>query len=173
VADLDMKALEAARDMLRSCKDHREDWLAKCITAYLSALPPVVGGDVAEMVKRLEKEAAFIIGMPGGREMYATITEAAAMLEALSQSREAADNRLFNLLARIHRDGGHYLGEHGIEKACADADEKVAWLHVHDDEREADRVRARNEGIEMAACLAGENGDHDSARAIRALKEPE
>lgn len=33
-----------------------------------------------------------------------------------------------NLLARIHRDGGHYLEKHGVEKAVADADTVVAWL---------------------------------------------
>lgn len=36
---------------------------------------------------------------------------------------------LGDLLARIHRDGGHYVMEHGFEKAAADAEAKViAWL---------------------------------------------
>lgn len=30
---------------------------------------------------------------------------------------------LFNLLAVIHRDGGHYVAEHGVEKASADAEQ--------------------------------------------------
>lgn len=30
-----------------------------------------------------------------------------------------------NLLAVIHRDGGHYEAEHGILKACADAEQVV------------------------------------------------
>ncbi len=34
-----------------------------------------------------------------------------------------------NLLARIHRDGGHYLERHGLEKAAADADEIVAKMN--------------------------------------------
>lgn len=33
-----------------------------------------------------------------------------------------------NLLARIHRDGGHYVEEHGVAKAVADADLVVAKL---------------------------------------------
>lgn len=38
--------------------------------------------------------------------------------------------KLGNLLARIHRDGGHYIQEHGWKKAIDDADEKiVAWIH--------------------------------------------
>jgi hypothetical protein len=36
---------------------------------------------------------------------------------------------LRNLLARIHRDGGHYVERHGLDKALEDADAKVvAWL---------------------------------------------
>lgn len=36
---------------------------------------------------------------------------------------------LGNLLAVIHRDGGQYLAEHGVEKACADAEAEVAkWI---------------------------------------------
>ena len=36
---------------------------------------------------------------------------------------------LLNLLARIHRDGGHYVEEHGLDKALEDADAKVVqWL---------------------------------------------
>lgn len=39
-----------------------------------------------------------------------------------------------NLLARIHRDGGHYVEEHGLDKALEDADAKVvAWLALSDD----------------------------------------
>jgi predicted RNA-binding Zn-ribbon protein involved in translation (DUF1610 family) len=40
-----------------------------------------------------------------------------------------AETMLRNLLARIHRDGGHYVEAHGIDKALADADAKVVqWL---------------------------------------------
>jgi hypothetical protein len=35
---------------------------------------------------------------------------------------------LKNLLAMIHGDGGHYVERHGIEKACEDAEEKVAKI---------------------------------------------
>lgn len=33
---------------------------------------------------------------------------------------------LMDLLARIHRDGGQYVGEHGLRKAVADADKILA-----------------------------------------------
>lgn len=36
---------------------------------------------------------------------------------------------LSNLLARIHRDGGHYEAEHGTEKAVAEAEKRIAELN--------------------------------------------
>jgi hypothetical protein len=40
---------------------------------------------------------------------------------------------LRNLLARIHRDGGHYLEEHGLDKALEDADAQVVqWLTMQE-----------------------------------------
>lgn len=38
------------------------------------------------------------------------------------------ERHLFNLLARIHRDGGQYTDKHGIDKAVTDADVFVAKL---------------------------------------------
>lgn len=36
---------------------------------------------------------------------------------------------LGNLLARIHRDGGQYVAQHGYQKACLDAEaEVIEWL---------------------------------------------
>lgn len=43
---------------------------------------------------------------------------------------------LNNLLARIHRDGGHYIAEHGLGQALRSADIKVAKLHATIDEIE-------------------------------------
>ena len=38
-------------------------------------------------------------------------------------------HHIYDLLARIHRDGGQYAAEHGVEKACEDAESQVAaWL---------------------------------------------
>lgn len=48
-----------------------------------------------------------------------------------------------NLLCRIHRDGGHYIGQHGIEKACADADSRVAALNV-----ECENLREENKRLQ-------------------------
>jgi len=40
-------------------------------------------------------------------------------------------HHIYDLLARIHRDGGQYTAEHGVEKACDDAEAQVvAWLET-------------------------------------------
>lgn len=58
-------------------------------------------------------------------------TTGAYVAESIRQLRDALDalaRRLSNLLAVIHRDGGHYEAEHGAEKACADAEALVIAL---------------------------------------------
>lgn len=51
---------------------------------------------------------------------------------ALGQNRESHQRyvMLTNLLARIHRDGGQYVKQHGMDKAFADADTIVAGLYA-------------------------------------------
>lgn len=61
-------------------------------------------------------------------KLYAALREMEERLAATEEERN-------NLLARIHRDGGHYVGEHGVKKACADADLIVANLHALSDEK--------------------------------------
>ena len=56
----------------------------------------------------------------------------------LEEANEQLSAESGELLAVIHRDGGHYLTEHGLEKAVRDAIESV----VHD--------RAENESLKMA-----------------------
>lgn len=41
--------------------------------------------------------------------------------------------KLLNLLARIHRDGGHHTGKVGLEQSCKDADMAVSKLLVFGD----------------------------------------
>jgi hypothetical protein len=56
--------------------------------------------------------------------------EAAALLRTLA---EQQDSSLLNLLAIIHRDGGHYVEQHGIEKATDDAHEVLyQWRGAFD-----------------------------------------
>jgi len=40
-------------------------------------------------------------------------------------------SHVYYLLARIHRDGGQYTADHGVEKACDDAEAQVVtWLET-------------------------------------------
>ena len=53
----------------------------------------------------------------------------AKMLQAEIDRLKRERNHIYDLLARIHRDGGQYTAEHGVEKSCDDAEEQVAaWL---------------------------------------------
>lgn len=60
--------------------------------------------------------------------------EAAAMLRQQNAEIERLHHdvaHLLELLAIIHRDGGQYAAEHGIEKACDDAGAQVStWLET-------------------------------------------
>ncbi len=58
----------------------------------------------------------------------AAIFEAAERLELQQHEIDKLTASLGSLLAVIHRDGGHYLAEHGVEKACADAEAIVVSL---------------------------------------------
>ena len=51
----------------------------------------------------------------------------AAEIERLKRER----HHLYDLLARIHRDGGQYTADHGVEKSCDDAEAQVVtWLET-------------------------------------------
>lgn len=82
---------------------------------------------------------------------HRTLAKVATLLERQQAALSAADQRLGNLLARIHRDGGHYVGEYGLDKACADADEIVATMYADRDEA---LFAARREALEEAAKVA-------------------
>ena len=49
------------------------------------------------------------------------------------QDLQLAKNLLLDLLATIHRDGGHYTGQHGLEKSVQDAHQEVLHLHAGDE----------------------------------------
>lgn len=56
------------------------------------------------------------------RKLRAERDQLRADLAAAVARRDECASKLGNLLAVIHRDGGHYESEHGTEKACADAE---------------------------------------------------
>lgn len=75
-----------------------------------------------------------------------------------------------NLLAVMHRDGGHYVGRHGFEKACKDA-EQVR----HDLMTEADTLRDLGmklvTAVEFLGDLSMKPGYEQFRVALRELRE--
>ena len=74
-----------------------------------------------EEIKQLtaDREAAIATAVAAERDAHA------AEIDSLKRER----HHIYDLLARIHRDGGQYTAEHGVEKACDDAEAQVvAWL---------------------------------------------
>ena len=58
-------------------------------------------------------------------EAYNMLRQQHAEIERLKRER----HHIYDLLARIHRDGGQYTAEHGVEKSCDDAEAQVVtWL---------------------------------------------
>jgi hypothetical protein len=56
---------------------------------------------------------------------------------------------LRNLLARIHRDGGHYIEQHGLDKALEDAEAKVVqWLTRDDSDAHSDALYANGGAVD-------------------------
>ena len=71
-----------------------------------------------------------------GEEVYVAahhVKVLAALHMALAKPASDDSKHLNNLLCRIHRDGGHYQGQHGTDKAVADADLIVARLYASED----------------------------------------
>ena len=102
-----------------------------------------------------------------------------AEIERLKRER----HHIYDLLARIHRDGGQYAAEHGVEKSCDDAEAQVVtWLDLLNS---VDALIKQARIAEREACaVVCENGNflHDAAptaifgkecaRAIRARTKP-
>lgn len=68
------------------------------------------------------------VGAPTSRYFpyWRTTVDLCRAIEAAVLQAQPTDQRLLNLLCRIHRDGGHYIAEHGLDKAVEDADIRVA-----------------------------------------------
>lgn len=59
----------------------------------------------------------------------ARLIAAAPAMRAEIKRLKRERRHIYDLLARIHRDGGQYTAEYGVEKSCDDAESQVAaWL---------------------------------------------
>jgi len=118
--------LEAAEALRRQHAELRR--LAMKNAAYAS----LTKSQDAELSLHRDRAAAYraaVKNIDSEREANAILTAErdAAISAAVAAERER--HHIYDLLARIHRDGGQYAAEHGVEKACDDAEAQVvAWL---------------------------------------------
>lgn len=83
--------------------------------------------------------------MPGAAHPHRVIVEIGNALDAAERDRDEARAMLGELLARVHRDGGHRADAAGLAQATREADEIIARLMA---ERERDVAVARLSRIE-------------------------
>ena len=81
------------------------------------------------------------------------------IITALQNERDGLRRNLGNLLAVIHRDGGHYQGENGDDKASEDAQMVVCNLRT-----KIDNLRGLLE--EVASHSSGPEETHEGARWV-------
>lgn len=74
----------------------------------------------------LLSECIYKVLMASGVVTSSDACDLSGAIEAAVLEAQSTDQRLLNLLCRIHRDGGHYIAEHGLDKAVEDADLRVA-----------------------------------------------
>ena len=103
------------------------------------------------------------IGADGPEDADDTAERAAGLIRKQADAIAALSSQLGNLLAIIHRDGGHYESEHGTEKACEDAETAVHVMRgcvdgfissANEWRQRAEQAEARLSAIDAAPVVA-------------------
>jgi DNA repair ATPase RecN len=114
--------------------------------------------DASELVRRLR----FWIPIIGSKHLEDDLAEAADRLEAL-------EAELGNLLAIIHRDGGHHTGKVGYRKSVEDA--HLVWAKMREEADRLEALEAENkrlrEALEQASRQLHTASRHKDAKEIR------
>lgn len=120
-------------DWIKKLQDDEENPLA-CLHINQGSFD--AAADAYEEEYKMSKRTAMDVALDLDAAACSSFVklEAAAMLrqqhaeiERLKRER----HHIYDLLARIHRDGGQYTAENGVEKACEDAESQVtAWLET-------------------------------------------
>lgn len=121
---------------------------------------------IATLQMRLRRAGQLLIeeiGADGPEAADDTAERAAAVIRNQADAIAALSSQLGNLLAVIHRDGGHYESEHGTERACADAETAVHVMRgcvdgfissANEWRQRAEQAEARLAAIESAPTVA-------------------
>jgi len=118
-------------DWIKKLQDDEENPLA-CLHINQGSFD--AAADAYEEEYKMSKRTAMDVALDLDAAACSSFVklEAAAMLRqqhAEIDRLKRERHHIYDLLARIHRDGGQYAAEHGVEKACDDAESQVAaWL---------------------------------------------
>lgn len=86
------------------------------------------------------KAAGFNTPHSGPLEWDAEVKERCDILKENSAYYKKRSQDFFNLLARIHKDGGQYVDMVGEEQALADADKIICDYHSREEEQDSTRL---------------------------------
>jgi len=114
-------------------------------------------GDAKQMSDEIPEARSLSQRVRPGSEAAPWVCEEIKAIERVTADLR---HKISNLLARAHRDGGHYEGEHGTDKACEDADKVIAEAYGKVDELTAKLADAERERDLMIARV---NGEEESA----------
>lgn len=103
-------------------------------------------------------------------ELQKAYAEHAEVTAALHARAEKTESVLANLLAIIHRDGGHYQAEHGTEKAVEEAHQELSRCRDLKRENEAMREALKDSQSAISAFLCFYS-DHLTNEQVAPLSE--
>ena len=95
---------------------------------------------IAELECLLEDESKLAFDIDGSRRL---LDGKLALANERIAELEKSEEHLGNILAMLHRDGGHYQGEHGTDNAVGEATMVWSELILRAEKTEADLAAAR------------------------------
>ena len=105
-----------------------------------------------------------------GLKVQLTKRRMQSVLAALVQESGTLQRELANILCRIHRDGGHYIAEHGWGNAIAETDLKVARLNAESDA--AKLAATDQESVALVRILHWQQDTMESGRWVTTREMP-
>ena len=134
-----------------------------------------VGRAILEAHSQWEKEHGVTGAQNPWQEQHIILLGQAAILAApASPLPGGGSNHLGNLLARIHRDGGHRQEEVGTDQACDEAELIVARLLQNDHQwRRIDTFAGSGQGDPVIVAVPTKEGGWIVGEAWKSVMEPD
>lgn len=114
----------------------RANWLLLGRGYETGVVAKAIQNELAMAYSRLASlSAAQPVAQPVVDQKPASMSDNGSCGSQVSGKPASAEARMLReLLARIHRDGGHYVAQHGLDKAVEDADRIVSDLLAREQE---------------------------------------